>query len=247
MLRVLDSFLSRVYLEGTNSSLFYGRASQCGDGDRRCGNDASHGVAEEGGFTMTGKLFLALACMCLLAACGHSSPGPTVAASSHIAPPSASAAPTASAVTVGCGTYCQQAGLSQGRLVPRISVPPVRMPAMSASELCLPGKQRGHGHQWRGNGEVELQSVDAVPRGIAHLSAVVLCSRRGRTVGGWWPPRRVGFRGTRRNHERRGSSAHYSRQAGRVRPGHPARRCLSICSTTARCSTRLNRQWPISL
>jgi hypothetical protein len=67
---------------------------------------------------MIGKVFLALACMCLLAACGHSSPGPTAAASSHIAPPSASAAPTASAVTVGCGTYCQQAGESAGTTPP---------------------------------------------------------------------------------------------------------------------------------
>jgi hypothetical protein len=67
---------------------------------------------------MTRKLFLALACMCLLAACGHSPSGPTSAASSHIAPPSTSAAPTASAVTVGCGTYCQQAGESAGTAPP---------------------------------------------------------------------------------------------------------------------------------
>jgi hypothetical protein len=64
---------------------------------------------------LTGKLFLAVVCMCLLAACGHSSPSSsTSASSSSIAPSSAGAASSASAVTVGCGTYCQQAGNSAG-------------------------------------------------------------------------------------------------------------------------------------
>ena len=67
---------------------------------------------------MTRKLLLALACVCLLAACGHPSSGPTSAASTHIAPSATGAASTASAVTVGCGVYCQQAGESAGTAPP---------------------------------------------------------------------------------------------------------------------------------
>ena len=48
-----------------------------------------------------------------------------------------------------------------GQRGPRISVPRERVPAMSAAELCLPGKQWSHGHQWCGHGEIELQSVAA--------------------------------------------------------------------------------------
>ena len=72
---------------------------------------------------MTGKLFLSLACICLLAACGHSPSGPTSAASPHVAPPSTSAGPTAQAVTVGCGIYCQQAGESAGNAPPGYPCP----------------------------------------------------------------------------------------------------------------------------
>lgn len=67
---------------------------------------------------MAGKLVLAIACVCLLVACGHSPASPTSAASPHVAHPSASAAPAAHAVTVGCGTYCQQAGNSAGNKPP---------------------------------------------------------------------------------------------------------------------------------
>jgi hypothetical protein len=72
---------------------------------------------------MIRKLFLALACMCLLAACANSSSGPTSAASSHTAPPPTSAVPTVSAVTVGCGIYCQQAGESAGDAPPGYPCP----------------------------------------------------------------------------------------------------------------------------
>lgn len=67
---------------------------------------------------MTVKLFLAVACVFLLAACGHSSPGPAPTTSPQIAPPSATASTTAPAVTVGCGTYCQQAGVAAGNAPP---------------------------------------------------------------------------------------------------------------------------------
>ena len=57
-------------------------------------------------------VFLIVVCACLVGACGHASvPGSTSSTSSTASQASASA----SAVAVrGCGTYCQQAGLSQG-------------------------------------------------------------------------------------------------------------------------------------
>lgn len=67
---------------------------------------------------MAGKLVLAIVCVCLLAACGHSSSSPTPAASSHAGRLSPSAASTAPATTLGCGTYCQQAGDSAGTSPP---------------------------------------------------------------------------------------------------------------------------------
>jgi hypothetical protein len=67
---------------------------------------------------MAGKLVLAIVCVCLLAACGHSSSGPTSTASPHVAQSSPSAASNAHTVTVGCGTYCQQAGDSAGTQPP---------------------------------------------------------------------------------------------------------------------------------
>lgn len=70
---------------------------------------------------MTGKLFLAVVCVCLLAACGHQSPGPAV--SPPAAPPSTAAAAAAPAVPLGCGTYCQQAGHSAGNTVPGYPCP----------------------------------------------------------------------------------------------------------------------------
>lgn len=73
------------------------------------------------GAALTGKLFLAILCICLLAACGHSSPPNSTSTAS--APPSASAGPTGSAVTVGCGTYCQQAGNSAGNNPPGYPCP----------------------------------------------------------------------------------------------------------------------------
>ena len=72
---------------------------------------------------MAGKLVLAIVCVCLLVACGHSSLSPTSATSSRTAQPSASAAPTVRAVTVGCGTYCQQAGASAGTKPPGYPCP----------------------------------------------------------------------------------------------------------------------------
>jgi hypothetical protein len=72
---------------------------------------------------MAGKLVLAIVCVCLLAACSHSPSSPTLAASPHVAQPSTSAASTAPAVTVGCGTYCQQAGDSAGTSPPGYPCP----------------------------------------------------------------------------------------------------------------------------
>jgi hypothetical protein len=69
------------------------------------------------------KTFLAIVCVCLLAACGQSSqPSPVSTTSSNAAARSSagaafSASPRATsapATAAGCGTYCQQAGLSQG-------------------------------------------------------------------------------------------------------------------------------------
>lgn len=71
---------------------------------------------------MAGKLFLAVVCVCLLAACGHQPPGPAV--SPHTARPSTAAAATTPAVTAaGCGIYCQQAGRSAGSHLPGYPCP----------------------------------------------------------------------------------------------------------------------------
>lgn len=79
--------------------------------------------AKKGGFTLTGKLVLAVACVCLLVACGHTSLSSSTSVASSIAPQSTSAAPTTPAVTVGCGTYCQQAGASAGTNPPGYPCP----------------------------------------------------------------------------------------------------------------------------
>jgi hypothetical protein len=78
------------------------------------------------------KIFLAIVCACLLAACGQSSvPNSPSATSSNAAAPSPtgtalSATPgaaTAHAAAAGCGTYCQQAGNSAGDAPPGYPCP----------------------------------------------------------------------------------------------------------------------------
>jgi hypothetical protein len=77
------------------------------------------------------KIFAAIVCAWLLAACGQSSPNPAPATSSHAAPQSSTGAAfsatsgpsTASAAAAGCGTYCQQAGDSAGTAAPGYPCP----------------------------------------------------------------------------------------------------------------------------
>jgi hypothetical protein len=75
------------------------------------------------GVTLARKIFLAIVCACLVGACGQSSPSSTPSTSFNSSaaqsPTGASSAATSAAATApaavsGCGTYCQQAGFSQG-------------------------------------------------------------------------------------------------------------------------------------
>jgi hypothetical protein len=73
------------------------------------------------GVRLTRKVFLAIVCAFLLAACGQSpSPSSTPSTSVNSGPQSSNSAvsatpgATASAAAAGCGTYCQQAGNSAG-------------------------------------------------------------------------------------------------------------------------------------
>ena len=112
--------------------------------------------------------------------------------------------------------------LESGRA--RGPVPQGRMPEMPAPGLCHYGRRRGQGHQWCGNGEVELQPVGCVPRDIPHLPAGIFLHARtdgeGLYGGGWlWrSARRVGPGPSAGNDQRGGSGAHRSRQTGRVGP-----------------------------
>lgn len=84
------------------------------------------------GATLARRIFLAVACVCLIAACGNSPVSSSISAASSAAQspagPATSEAATsqASAAPVsapGCGVYCQQAGTSAGNSVPGYPCP----------------------------------------------------------------------------------------------------------------------------
>ena len=103
---------------------------------------------------MAGRIFLAIACICLLAACGNTS---TSASSTSVttAPPPAvttSAAPAQATATPvaapGCGTYCQQAGESAGSSVVGYPCPQsgcLRCPAQNCVTLGSSGTTVANG------------------------------------------------------------------------------------------------------
>ena len=72
---------------------------------------------------MARNIFVAIVCVSLLAACGHSSPSPVQTTSSGAAPQSSTRATTAPAAVLGCGTYCQQAGDTAGTVPPGYPCP----------------------------------------------------------------------------------------------------------------------------
>ncbi len=73
---------------------------------------------------MVREILVAIVCVFVLAACGHSSPpGPVQTTSSAAAPPSSTSATTAPAAVLGCGIYCQQAGDTAGTVPPGYPCP----------------------------------------------------------------------------------------------------------------------------
>lgn len=156
-------------------------------------------------------------CVCLLAACGHSSPGPAPGTSPHISSPSANPATTAPVVTVGCGTYCQQAGISAGngpRGYPCAAAGCLRCPPQNCVALESSGATATNG--------VAIVKLRCNLSAACH-GAILICMRgdfcdSGPTWGPFAGGGRLGrgrFRDPRGNHGQRGGCPHRSRQAAR--------------------------------